>query len=272
MATTPVTKQFFSPKLTRFIEDRLALVLVAILIAIWAVGTHYADIPAYKLPPPQAVLEEFWKLLSSGELWENIWTSVYRLFYASIIGAALAVPLGIGIALNKYVAGFFEPLVIFFQSIAGVAWIPLAIIWFGFGEVTVSFVVANGVFFVVLFNTMTGVMTIPQNLKYVVRTLGGNEWDVLTQVVFPGALVNILGGLRFGLAFGWRALVAAEMISSTQGLGYMTLDAAQYFKSATIIVGILVIGIIWLLMDRLILQPIENRTVARWGLVQTHTE
>jgi NitT/TauT family transport system permease protein/taurine transport system permease protein len=81
-----------------------------------------------------------------------------------------------------------------------------------------------------------------------------------------------LGGLRIGLAFGWRALVAAEMISSTQGLGFMTLDAAQYFKSATILVGIFVIGIIWLLMDRVILQPIENRTVRRWGLVKHFDE
>jgi NitT/TauT family transport system permease protein/taurine transport system permease protein len=211
-------------------------------------------------------------LIKSGELVKSIWSSVSLLIYSSIIGVILAIPLGIGIALNKYVAGFFQPLVIFFQSIAGVAWVPLAIIWFGFGDVTVSFVVANGVFFIVLFNTMTGVMTIPQNLKHVVRTLGGSEWDVLVQVVLPGALVNILGGLRMGLAFGWRALVAAEMISSTQGLGYMTLDAAQYFKSETIIVGILVIGIIWLLMDHFLLQPLETRTVARWGLIKRYDE
>lgn len=261
-----------STKVKKFIDDRLIFVFLLVFIIIWTLGAHYSNIPAYKLPPPQKVLAEGWNLLKDGTLLKSIWSSVYLLIYSSAIGIVLAIPLGIGIALNKYIAGFFQPLVIFFQSIAGVAWVPLAIIWFGFGQVTVSFVVANGVFFIVLFNTMTGVMMIPQNLKQMVKTLGGNEWDVLVQVILPGALVHILGGLRFGLAFGWRALVAAEMISSTQGLGFMTLDAAQYFKSETILVGILVIGIVWLLMDRLILQPIENRTVRRWGLIRHYEE
>lgn len=271
-SSSKVSRVFVNPRVKKFINDHLAIVLVLALIVIWSLGARYANIPAYKLPPPGKVLEEGWNLIKNGELPKNIWSSVYLLIYSSAIGIVLAIPMGIGIALNKYIAGFFQPLVVFFQSIAGVAWVPLAIIWFGFGKITVSFVVANGVFFIVLFNTMTGVMTIPQNLRHVVKTLGGSEWNVLVQVILPGALVNILGGLRIGLAFGWRALVAAEMISSAQGLGFMTLDAAQYFKSATILVGIFVIGSIWLLMDRLILQPIENRTVRRWGLIKHYEE
>ncbi len=260
------------PRVKRFFEDHLAVALVIALLVLWMLAARYVDIPAYKLPPPGAVLKEAWHLAASGELLENIAVSLYRLFYASAIGIILAIPLGVGIALNKTIAAFFQPLVVFFQSIAGIAWVPLAIIWFGFGDGAVAFVVANGVFFIVLFNTMTGVMTIPRSLSQVVKTMGGSEWDVLVQVILPGALVHILGGLRFGLAFGWRALVAAEMISATRGLGYMTLDAAQYFKSAVIIVGIFVIGFIWLLMDRLILQPIERRTVGRWGLIQRYDE
>jgi NitT/TauT family transport system permease protein/taurine transport system permease protein len=179
--------------------------------------------------------------------------------------------LGIGIALDKHVAGFCEPLVIFFQSIAGIAWVPLAVIWFGFGQGTVIFVVANAVFFIVLFNTITGVQSVQPALKQVVLTLGGSGWDVLREVVLPGAMVNIFAGLRTGLAFGWRALVAAEMIAGNIGLGYMTLEAAQWYKSGVIVAGILVIGCLWLLMDRLLLRPIELRTVERWGLLRRDT-
>lgn len=238
------------------------------LIGIWIVITEGLNIPEYKFPSPISVASEIWNLLKSGILIQNIWASLSLLLYSSAIGALLAVPLGVGIALNKYIAGFFQPLVIFFQSIAGVAWVPLAIVWFGFGNITVTFVVANAVFFIVLFNTMTGVMTISRNLIHVIKTLGGTKIHVLKEIILPGALVNILGGLRFGLAFGWRALVAAEMISSSRGLGFMTLDAAQYFKSSTVVAGIIVIGILWLFMDRLVLEPIENRTVRRWGILR----
>lgn len=248
-----------------------ALLLVG-LLGLWIIVAEYTKIPEYKLPSPTGVLKEAWWLIKSGALWENAWVSVSVLLYSAALGAFLAIPLGIGIAVNKYLARFFHPLVTFFQSIAGVAWVPLAIIWFGFGQVTVVFVVANSVFFIVLFNTMTGVMTIPRSLIHAVRTLGGTDFDVLKEIILPGALVNILAGLRFGLAFGWRALVAAEMIASNKGLGFMTLDAAQYFKSARTVIGILVIGLIWLLMDYLVLQPIEGKTVGRWGLLARQEE
>jgi NitT/TauT family transport system permease protein/taurine transport system permease protein len=256
----------------RFLEDRLVVIPIVLIIVAWTLATRYLEIPSYKLPSPAKVLEEFWRQLSSGQLLSDAWTSIWRFCYASLAGAALAIPLGVGIALNRYVAAFFQPLVVFFQAIAGIAWVPLAIVWFGFGDRTVAFVVANAVFFIVLYNTMTGVMTIPRNLRNMVRTLGGSEWEVLRHVILPGALVNILLGLRLGLSFGWRALVAAEMISAAKGLGYRALDAAQYFKSATIIVGILTIGAIWLLMDRLLLQTIEKRTVGRWGLLHRYGE
>lgn len=259
-------------RLMRWLEGRIVLVPVLLLIAGWFLAARFLQVPAYKLPTPEGVLEEAWHQISTGQLFADMAVSLYRLFVASFIGAVLAIPLGIAITMNRHVAGFFLPLVIFFQSIAGIAWVPLAITWFGLGDKTVMFVVANAVFFIVLYNTMTGVATIPQNLRHVVRTLGGGEWEVLRHVIFPGALVNILAGLRLGLSFGWRALVAAEMISAAKGLGFRTLDAAQYFKSATIVVGILTIGIIWLLMDRFLLRPIEARTVGRWGLLHKYNE
>ncbi|HEV2356162.1 MAG TPA: ABC transporter permease [bacterium] len=238
-------------------------------IAVWVLVTQVAAIPSYKLPPPQMVGQVGWHLLTSGQLSANAWVSFWRLILAFAIGAGLAIPLGLGIATNRYVASFLRPLVTFFNSVAGIAWIPLAIIWFGFGPSAVIFVVANNVFFIVLFNTVTGALTIPQHLIRAVRTLGGGPRDVFWHVILPGALVNILGGLRTGMAFGWRALVVAEIVgSSGTGLGYMILNAARYFDTATMLVGIFAVGVVWLFMDRLLLKPWEMRTVERWGLTQ----
>ncbi|MHB1415499.1 MAG: ABC transporter permease [Chloroflexota bacterium] len=247
---------------------RLWMIPVVLVFAAWLVAPNVLDVPAYKLPSLPMVWEELARMAGDGTLFNGIVGSLGRLAISFVIGVGLAIPLGVGIALNKHVAGFFEPLVIFFQSIAGVAWVPLAIIWFGFGQGAVVFVVANAVFFIVLFNTITGVQSIQPTLRQAVLTLGGSNWDVLREVVLPGAFLNILGGLRTGLAFGWRALVAAEMIAGNIGLGYMTLEAAQWYKSGVIVAGILVIGCLWLLMDRLLLRPIEVRTVERWGLLR----
>jgi ABC-type nitrate/sulfonate/bicarbonate transport system permease component len=256
--------------LTRFLHERLRLWLVpvAIIFVAWFAAPNLVDVPAYKLPSPAMVWGELLTMALDGSLVAGIIGSLGRLAISFVVGVGLAIPLGIGIAVNKHVAGFFEPLVVFFQSIAGVAWVPLAIIWFGFGQGAVIFVVANAVFFIVLFNTITGVQSIQPTLKQAVLTLGGSQWDVLREVVLPGALTNILSGLRTGLAFGWRALVAAEMIAGNIGLGYMTLEAAQWYKSGVIVAGIIIIGCLWLLMDRLLLRPLELRTVERWGLLR----
>jgi NitT/TauT family transport system permease protein/taurine transport system permease protein len=125
------------------------------------------------------------------------------------------------------------------------------------------------VFFIVLLNTTLGVQMIPPVARHAVRTLGGSDWVVLREVVIPGAVANVLTGLRLGLGFGWKALIAAELIAGGKGLGYMASEAGTRYESATIVVSIATIGLIWLLMDRLILRTLEVRTVERWGMVRT---
>jgi len=100
-----------------------------------------------------------------------------------------------------------------------------------------------------------------------VRTLGGRRRHLILQVLIPGALPSIVTGIRLGVGFGWRALIAAEMIATTTGLGYLIYDAANFHRTDTILVGIIAIGTLWLATDRLLLIPVERWTVERWGLV-----
>jgi NitT/TauT family transport system permease protein/taurine transport system permease protein len=105
-----------------------------------------------------------------------------------------------------------------------------------------------------------------------VQTLGARRIDVIRHVIFPATLPHLMTGIRLGIAFGFRSLVGGEMIASTNGLGYAIFNAQQYFQSSRIVVGMLTIGIVWLVMDRLILRPIEMRTTMRWGLIRDGLE
>jgi NitT/TauT family transport system permease protein/taurine transport system permease protein len=111
------------------------------------------------------------------------------------------------------------------------------------------------------------VRSVPRVYLQAVLTLGAGPRQIITDVLLPGALPNIALGLRMGLSFGWRALIAAEMVGTTSGLGFMIFDASYFLRSDVVLAGILLIGVIWLVTDRLLLAPFERWTVERWGLV-----
>jgi ABC-type nitrate/sulfonate/bicarbonate transport system permease component len=238
------------------------------LVAAWSVLPHVIQYPTYMLPPIDAVLDYAGESALDGSLLRNVLTSLARLAAGFAIGMALAVPLGVAVALNRHVADLFRPVLSFLQAIAGIAWVPLTIIWFGIGNGSVIFVIANTIFFASLYNTVVGVQSIPVALHRAVRSHGGRGLALLTNLILPGALVQILLGVRTSMAYGWRALVASEMIAGTSGLGYMTMEAVQWQRTEVIILGMIIIGLLWVIMDRTIFTPIERRTVGRWGLMQ----
>jgi len=136
----------------------------------------------------------------------------------------------------------------------------------GFGAIT--FVIFNAVFFVVTYNTLLGVTGIAMPLRHAAASLGATRWQLLTEVLLPGALPNIVTGIRTGLGFAWRGLIAAEMIATNVGLGYMLFVARDFYRTEVIVLGMIVIGVLWLLLDRLVLAPLERATIERWGMVQ----
>jgi NitT/TauT family transport system permease protein/taurine transport system permease protein len=146
--------------------------------------------------------------------------------------------------------------------------VPLAIIWFGIGNGAVIFIIANTIFFSLLLNAVVGVQQIPTVLHRAVKSHGAQGVQVLLSLILPGALVQITLGMRTALAYGWRALVAGEMISGTSGLGYMTMEGVQLFQTDTVLLGMIIIGVLWLVMDKVIFATLERKTVVRWGLLQ----
>lgn len=240
------------------------VVAFALLLAIWTLGSILAPVPEYALPTPRAVFEAFEEAMAKGTLFPYVRGSVVHLAVACVIGLAVAIPFGFAIGSNRVMARLFYPLFNFVQSLPGIAWLPLLIVWFGFSDMTIVTVVAYSVVFPATFSTIAGVRTIPQVYKRAVLTLGGSARHLIFHVVVPGALASTVTGMRLGIAFGWRALIAAEMIVAANGLGLMIFESQQHLVTERIILGMILIGLLWTVIDQMLLRPLERATVDRW--------
>jgi ABC-type nitrate/sulfonate/bicarbonate transport system permease component len=154
----------------------------------------------------------------------------------------------------------------FLFAIVEVAWIPIFVVWFGYGVKTIVLTLIYVVFFPVLYNTLLGVRTAPQLLVNAVRSLGASRLQVLRLVILPAALPNIITGLRVGAGFAFRGLVFAEIIAAKSGIGYLIFEGTESHQTARTIVGMIVMGLLWLAIDQFYLRPIERTTIQRWGL------
>ena len=197
----------------------------------------------------------------------HILSSVGRVILAAVIGLPAGIALGIFAGMSRPISKVLEPIGVFANSISGIAWIPLAIVWFGVGWMTTLFIMLNTIFWLMFFNAMLGVRGIEKVYEQSVLTMGGNRWDVITNVYLPGAMPSIISGMRMSMGFGWRALIAAEMIGGDSGLGFMIFTSASEFKIEEVFLGVIIIALIFLATDRYFLMPLEKWTVHRWGLV-----
>jgi len=261
---TPAIPSGFRPSGARLLVLRTLPFAIAV-VAWWAATTPWGGVPRYVLPSPSAVFQDAVDLARQGVLLDAVLSSITRMVVGFLVGATLGITFGIVVGTNRAVAAFFMPLARFFQAIAGVIWIPLAVLWLGISWRSVTFIIFNTVFFLVFYNTLMGVQTVPRTLRNSILTLGGSRWDVIREVLLPGALPSILVGLRVGVGYGWRSLIAAEIIASGQGLGVLIWQGERFFRIPDIVVGLFLIGLISLFMDRLVFAPLQARTVERWG-------
>ncbi|MBL8706753.1 MAG: ABC transporter permease [Rhodospirillales bacterium] len=252
----------------RFLSGLLFLLPFAVLLVLWAVLVPWFDVNPRLFPRLSAVAEAGVESVRDGTLVGHIGASLLRVLVGTVLALVVAVPLGIAMGVSPVVSIFLTPLFRFFSVLAGIAWIPIATLWFGYGFGAITFVIFNAVFFIVTYNTLLGVSTIPPAVRNAAASLGAGRWAMLTEVLLPGALPNIVTGIRTGLGFAWRGLIAAEMIATNVGLGYMLFVARDFYRTEVIVLGMIVIGVLWLLLDRLLLAPLERATIERWGMVQ----
>jgi len=237
------------------------------VVALWAAVAQSGLFPPVFFPGPLVVIEKFGTLMANGILPAYLEDSVVRLAVGTAMGLAIGIPLGLLVGLSDRAHRALWPVLLFFQAIGDIAWLPILLIWFGFGLVTMTFVIVYTVLFPVVLNTVLGVRSVPLELHRAAQSLGASKARVLWEVVLPGALPNIMTGLRNGLGFGWRALIAAEIIVGTSGIGFLMFDARRAGSVVEILLGMIVLGVLWYVVDSWVLAPIERATGERWGLV-----
>ena len=229
------------------------LLLILSILVFWEVLSRLHLLNQLILPAPSTLFTTFIEMGLSGELIKDVFFSLKRVLVGFLIALITGVPLGLFLGTNKIVKSIFLPFINFFRPIPPIAWIPLAILWFGVGDHLSYFITMIAAFFPIFLNTLTGVENVsPQHLD-VARCFGTSKFMVLTDVVFPFALPYILSGVRVGLGFSWMAVVAAEMVTSFSGLGYLITIGQQMLRLDEVIVGMVTIGFVGLLMDNVMI-------------------
>src|SRR5512134_2326737 len=244
---------------------------LALLLILWEAVIRAFGVDPRVFPDAASVARAGLESIRDGSLLSHTGASLGRVAVGTLLAIAISIPLGVAMGVSPAVSSFLTPLFRFFSVLAGIAWIPIATLWFGYGFGAITFVIFNAVFFVVTYNTLLGVASIPLPLRHAAASLGAGRWRMLTEVLLPGALPNIVTGIRTGMGFAWRGLIAAEIIATSAGLGYMLFLARDFYRTEVIVLGMILIGAIWVALDRLILAPLERRTVERWGLTRRVT-
>jgi len=239
---------------------------VLALLALWQLSVPLVGLSSYFYPSPADVVAAFAELVRKGILPVYFVDSLARYTAGLAAGALLGVAVGVLVGLDRTVALTLSPLFKFLFAIVEVAWIPIFVIWFGYGVKTILLALVYVVFFPVLYNTLVGVRTAPQVLVNALRSLGASRAQVLRYAILPAALPGIITGLRIGAGFAFRGLVFAEMVAAKSGIGYLIFEGAQNQQTARTIVGMIVLGLTWLAIDLFYLRPVERATIQRWGL------
>lgn len=250
----------------RWREAGAGLIVPVILLAIWQTASSMGWVNPHVLPSPLAVVQRWIAYLLpqvpyaeatgswlawavSGELIVDSIGSMYRVVVGFLIGAGLALPLGLMMGASPRVYAWLNPLAQVLRPIPPIAYIPLSILWFGLGNPPAIFLIAIGAFFPVLINTIAGVRHVDGIYIRAARNLGANQRTMFLRVMLPAAVPYILSGVRIGIGTAFIVVIVSEMIAVNNGLGFRILEAREYFWSDKIIAGMISIGMLGLAID-----------------------
>ncbi|WP_106496471.1 ABC transporter permease [Lentibacillus sp. Marseille-P4043] len=236
------------------------------LILIWQGVVLIGFWPESMIPSPLSVAESIYDGLRDMTLVYDILASFRHLLIGLAISLVIGTILGVLLAKVKTADETLGTMILALQSVPSIVWVPLAIIWFGFGETAIIFVVIIGGTFVMTMNMRIGIKNVAPIYLKAARTMGSRGMDLFFKVVIPAAIPHAVTGVRLAWAFSWRALMAAELLSTGPGLGY-TLSYASDFNNMSLVIGIIIIiGVIGSVVDQFVFQRIENKVLKRWGL------
>lgn len=230
-------------------------------LLVWQAGASLGLISSRVLPAPADVLLALWRSLLDGSLLRNTAISTQRALLGLVIGGGIGFVLGVLNGIWRPAATLLDSTLQMLRTVPHLAIIPLVILWFGIDEEAKIFLVAIGVAFPIYLNTFHGIRTVDRGLVEMARVYGLSPVALFTRIILPGALPSILVGLRYGLGIMWLTLIVAETISSTSGIGYMTMNAREFLQTDVVVLGVLVYALLGKLADSAT-RAIEHRALA----------
>ena len=226
-------------------RDRLISVAspVGLLVA-WELAAQLHFIDTRFFPAPSSIMRALVATARTGELWENTTISLQRMVFGFLLGGVPALILGIVMGISRPIRAFVDPLIAATYPIPKSSILPLILLIFGLGEMSKVVMVAIGVFYPVVINTVSGVLQIPKIYLDVGHNFGANRWNMFTTIALPGALPFIMTGVKLGAGLGLILIAIAEMIGAQSGLGYMIWNAWQILSVNTMYVGLIMIALV----------------------------
>jgi NitT/TauT family transport system permease protein len=242
------------------------ILFIVLLLIAWQIGIAYQ--PSHLLPGPIGTLAGIGDLISHGLLFKYVVASLFRVTWGFVLAAVLAIPLGLAIGWYRRAELAFNPLIQILRPISPLAWIPIAILWFGVGDGAAIFLIFVGCFLPLLLTAINAVQSVPAVYVNAGRNFGLSTRALLYRVLLPAVMPQLIIGLRITLGVAWLVVVAAEMIAVNSGLGFLIVDARNAGNRYDLVVaGMVLIGIIGLLLD-VSMRSFEKVKSLRWGYAE----
>ena len=253
--------------MTRAKHALLSTLAIIFALGVWLAVSEGGLVSPKVLVSPVGLVRQFFALITDGYLGTplstHIFASLLRTTIGFLCGAALALPIGLAIGYSPLLYALVSPFLAVLRPIPVIAYIPLAILWFGIGEFSKILLIAITSFLYMTVNTAAGVKAVPEDVIRAALSLGASRLQLFLLVILPESLPYIFAGIRVGAAVSWAVVVSAELIAAQQGLGYLIMDAATFFRIPAVYVGIALIGVIGFVIDRLI--SFAERRLVHWS-------
>ncbi|MDD2957637.1 MAG: ABC transporter permease [Lachnospiraceae bacterium] len=245
---------------------------ILMLLLIWTVASKTGlfgkldpDTAEMLFPDPLVVGKRFVEVLTSGYLLTNIWVSMKRVLVGFCIAVIIGLPIGIFMGRSQSFHNYINPIIRFVSPIPGVAWVPLAILWFGLGNNAAIFIIIMGSMSPIITNTYQGMQNVDSKLYQVLDIMEANWHQTIRYCVIPSILPYVMAGFKLGLGFAWRVVIAAEMVGVPRGMGYVLSVGRNTGDTAITLITIITLGIIMILMEVVLFGTLEKR-MNKWKM------
>ncbi len=240
----------------------LYMLLPVMVLVVWFLAGMAGYTKSYSMPSLDRIGDTVVQMAESGKLFENMYISVVRVLEGFIVSLVAGIALGIVVSISSKFEILTDFIIQILRPIPPIAWIPLAILWFGIGESSKIFIIFLGGFFPIFVNCVDGIKNIDRKYYELASVYEVSKKELIIHIIIPGALPSMLTGIRLGISNAWVCVVAAEMIGATSGVGYMLSNGRSLSRPDIVILGMLIVGIVGKIMDDILRKL--NKKLIKW--------